>query len=164
MRSCCVAGALALTLLVSACWIEDTSNAKGGAAAAGLSSQIGRALEASARAWNAGHLDGFLDFYQRAPTTTYVGRGGLVTGYEEIRAHYAPLFEPGAERDSLRFDSLRTRRLGPLYALATARYTLYRNGMITSTGPFTLVLRRVEGGWRIIHDHSSADPEAQSSR
>jgi hypothetical protein len=75
-----------------------------------------------------------------------------------VRDRYAPLFEPGAERDSLRFSELQARQLGQRHGLATARYTLFRDGETASTGLFTLVLLQVEGRWRIIHDQSAADP------
>ena len=61
-------------------------------------------------------------------------------------------------RDSLRFERISGRPLGDDYALATARYILFRSGRVTASGPFTLVLWRSEDGWRIVHDQSSSDP------
>lgn len=115
-------------------------------------------LEESARAWNRGDLEGFMDDYLPSENTTYIGGGGLLTGVESIRARYAPLFEPGARRDSLRFEDVRVRRLAAVEAIATARWILRRNGTVTGSGPFTLVLRHTSAGWKIIHDHSSSDP------
>jgi len=115
-------------------------------------------LEESAGEWNRGELAGFMDDYVPSENTTYIGGGGLLTGYDAIRERYAPLFEPGAERDSLRFEDVRVRRLAAVEAIATARWILYRDGAVTGSGPFTLVLRHTSAGWRIIHDHSSSDP------
>lgn len=123
-----------------------------------LRSQVASMLAGAAAAWNRGDLEAFMADYERSPRTTYLGSTGLLVGWEAIRDRYAPLFVPGAERDSLRFEALRVRTLGQRYALATARYVLEREGEATGSGPFTLVLLRVEGRWRIIHDHSSADP------
>jgi hypothetical protein len=116
-----------------------------------LASQVESILRLSAEAWNAGDLDGFMVHY-------YIGGGGLRVGYDAIRERYAPDFEPGAARDSLRFESIRTRRLDQRFGIATARYVLHRDGATTSAGPFTLVLMQVEGAWKIIHDQSAADP------
>ena len=113
-------------------------------------------LGESAAAWNAGDLDGFLYWYRRGPTTTYIGSSGLLHGWDAIRARYAPTFEPDAARDSLRFEDLETRPLAPGLGLATARYVLFLGDSITSEGVFTLVLEETAEGWRIIHDHSSA--------
>jgi ketosteroid isomerase-like protein len=115
-------------------------------------------LEESAGEWNRGDFTGFMDDYVQSEHTTYIGGGGLLTGYESIRARYAPLFEPGAQRDSLRFEDVRVRRLAAVEAIATARWILHRNGTVTGSGPFTLVLRHTSDGWKIIHDHSSSDP------
>jgi uncharacterized protein (TIGR02246 family) len=112
-------------------------------------------LDRSADAWNAGDLDGFMRWYAPGPDATYIGRTGLIRGREAIRERYAPLFGPGAERDSLRFEGLEARPLGPDLGLATARYVLYQDDSTTAIGAFTLVLRRIDDGWRIIHDHSS---------
>lgn len=115
-------------------------------------------LDEQAAAWNAGDLDGFMASYDRAPTTTYIGSTGLIEGFDAIRRRYAPSFAPGADRDSLRFERLRTRQLDPRFGIVTARYVLFEEDSITSTGPFTLVMVRSEGEWRIVHDQSAADP------
>lgn len=117
--------------------------------------EIQALLEASARAWNAGDLEGFLITYARDSATTFLTSGGLTHGYDAIRARYAPRFEPGATRDSLRFADLHVRSLGPTHALVTARYVLRRGDAVTADGPFTVVLERRTEGWRMIHDHTS---------
>lgn len=118
-------------------------------------SAIDSMLDASAAAWNRGDLDGFMQSYLRDSSTTFLSAAGMGRGYEWIRNRYAPRFEPGAARDSLRFTDLEVRPLGPDYALATARYVLYRGDSTTATGPFTVVLRRTAEGWKMIHDHTS---------
>ena len=125
---------------------------------ADVQGSVERLLEESAGAWNRGELAGFMDDYVESANTTYIGSTGLLSGYESIRARYAPLFEPGAARDSLRFEDVRVRRLAAVEAIATARWILHRGDTITGSGPFTLVLRHTSGGWKIIHDHSSSDP------
>jgi ketosteroid isomerase-like protein len=147
-----------LGMALTGCRIERTTTPGQQDPAADVASHVEEILQLSAAAWNAGDLDGFMVHYERAPTTTYIGSGGLLIGFDAIHDRYAPEFEPEAERDSLRFESIRARPLDQLSALATARYVLHRDGETTSTGPFTLVLRRIEGDWKIIHDQSAADP------
>jgi len=119
---------------------------------------VEKMLVESAGAWNRGELAGFMDDYLESENTTYIGGGGLLTGYEAIHSRYASLFEPGVARDSLRFEGVRTRRLAAVEAIATARWILYQGDTVTGSGPFTLVLRHTSRGWKIIHDHSSSDP------
>lgn len=141
--------------------VSDTG--AGGEEDPALRTRIASMLEASAAAWNRGDLEAFMSDYERSTETTYIGSSGRLVGWEAIRDRYAPAFAPGAERDSLRFEALRVRQLGQRHALATARFVLHRDGRVTGSGPFTLVLLRVEGRWRIIHDHSSSDPPPAES-
>lgn len=152
---------------LAGCWVDRRpgGGAAGGTATEGpresnLWTQVTTALDSSAAAWNRGDLSGFMAPYLRSGAITYIGGPGLVVGHRSLRQRYAPLFRPGAERDSLRFADLSTRPLGEDHALATGRYVLHRRDSVTSHGYFSLVLRDVEGSWRIVHDHSS---EAEGS-
>ncbi len=120
-----------------------------------LHAAVDSLLDDSERAWNGGDLDGFLYWYKRGEETSFMGSDGPRYGWETIRSGYVSRFEPGASRDSLRFENLETRPLGPGLGLATARYVLSRGDSITSTGIFTLVLEETARGWRIVHDHSN---------
>lgn len=122
-----------------------------------LAEQVASLLDRQAAAWNAGDLDGFMSAYSPSPTTSYIGSTGLIEGFNGIRERYAPDFAEGAARDSLRFEGLRVREVDERVGVATARYVLEREGTITSTGPFTLVLLNVEGAWLIVHDQSAED-------
>ncbi len=144
---------LLLCLSAAACTFEVEVDAD-----ADVQTAVETMLSQSAIAWNDGRLDGFMDDYLESSNTTYIGVSGLIVGYEGIRERYAPLFEPGASRDSLEFTDVRVRRLAAIEAIATARWILSRDGTVTGSGPFTLVLRHTGNGWKIIHDHSSSDP------
>ena len=136
-------------------WLGGACVAEAPPAASDPTPAIDSMLTASAAAWNRGDLEGFMSTYLEDTTTTFLTASGLGQGYAWIRNRYAPRFEPGAARDSLRFTELRVRALGADHALATARYVLFRGDSTTATGPFTVVLRRTEAGWKMIHDHTS---------
>ncbi len=124
-----------------------------------LTRQIVSQLDRAARDWNRGDLDAFVSDYARESTTTFVDGRRARHGYDFIRNNYAPRFAPGARRDSLHFEEVQVRTLSPTLALVTARYILQRGGAISASGPFTLVMERRAEGWKILHDHSSGDPE-----
>ena len=124
-----------------------------------LTAELEAQFTRSAEAWTSGRLDDFMADYAQESTTTFVSGGNVERGYEWIRGHYAPLFEPGARRDSLRFERLVARPLAPGVAMVTARFILFRNDTITASGPFTLVMAKRANGWKILHDHTSSDPE-----
>ncbi len=125
---------------------------------AALTRVITAQLERSALDWNRGDLDGFLSDYAPESTTTFIDGRRSRDGIDFIRGNYAPRFSPGARRDSLHFEELKTRALGPALALVTARFILQRGSEVIASGPFTLVMERRTDGWKILHDHSSSDP------
>jgi ketosteroid isomerase-like protein len=120
-------------------------------------------LQASAASWNAGDLDGFMDDYWQSEELTFSGASGVTRGWENVRARYLQTYwAPGAARDSLSFEDIEIFALGTGHALALGRYVLSlpeEGREETSTGFFSLVLRMMDGGWKIVHDHTSATPE-----
>ena len=117
-----------------------------------------RQLNRAAGDWNRGDLEAFLSDYAPDSTTTFVDGFGSRRGFASIRENYAPRFSGQTRRDSLHFEEIETRALGPTFALVTARYILLRGGRTTASGPFTLVMEHRPEGWKILHDHSSSDP------
>lgn len=117
--------------------------------------EIAAMLERAAGDWNRGDLESFLGDYLPGDSTTYIGRAGVVRGVAAIRAVYAPRFAPGGVRDSLSFERLEVHMLAPDLANTIAFYVLSRGDSTIARGPTSLVMRRVAGRWRILHDHSS---------
>ena len=145
--------ALPWALLVAACRV-GAPPADDPALAGRLTAQLLR----SADDWNRGDLERFMSDYARDSTTSFVEGGHVRRGWDYIHSRYAPRFGPGAQRDSLRFEEVAVRPLGPDHALLTARFVLFRGGQTTASGPFSLVLERQAAGWKILHDHTSSDP------
>ena len=116
-------------------------------------------LDNAAANWNRGNLDAFVSDYLPGPGTTFIGSRGVMRDLAAIRAAYAPRFAPGATRDSLSFEILDVDPLAPDVLNAIATYTLTRHvgarDSVTARGPTSLVMRRVNGRWQIVHDHSS---------
>jgi ketosteroid isomerase-like protein len=56
---------------------------------------------------------------------------------------------------TLSFTELEFRPLSPLYIMAVGRFQLERGGDAPH-GRFTLIFRRTNAGWRIVHDHTSS--------
>ncbi len=141
----------AAVLILAACTVPD-------APPADPTATVQQLLESSADAWNRGDLEGFVGDYARDSGTTFMAGGTVQYGFDWIYGNYSGWWDLGDERDSLRFESVAARALGSDHILATARFVLFRGDSVTASGPFTLVWRRIEGEWKIIHDHTSTDP------
>jgi uncharacterized protein (TIGR02246 family) len=119
------------------------------------SNEITEMMQESARAWTRGDLEGFMASYEDSPATTYVTPKLVVHGRDAIRDRYAPRFVPGARHDALTFENVEVDLLAPDIANVIGYYRLIRGDSTTAYGPTSLVMRRRDGKWRIIHDHSS---------
>ena len=117
--------------------------------------EIAEMMQQSARAWTRGDLDAFMDSYEAGNATTFVTSRGVLRGRDAIHDSYAPRFVPGAMHDALSFENMEVDLLAPDVANVIAYYRLTRGDSTTSRGPTSLVMRRRDGHWRIIHDHSS---------
>jgi uncharacterized protein (TIGR02246 family) len=112
-------------------------------------------LDHGAQSWDRGDLDAFVSDYLPDTETTFITKTGVLHGIAAIRNVYAARFAPGARRDSLHFQNVEVDVLGPDLVNTIAWYVLTRGDSITARGPTSLVMRRVSGRWRIVHDHSS---------
>ena len=155
-----VLAAFAATLAVLACTRtaghQSTPLAATSAAdSARMQSEIASMMARSAASWNRGDLDAFMQDYAPGSGTTFVGRNSFLHGRQEIRDVYAARFAPGGTRDSLSFQGLQVHPVAPDVAYTMAWYVLMRGDSVTARGPTTLLMRKADGRWRIVHDHSS---------
>ena len=135
------------------------AEAQSGAAASGRRPEavIEAVLRAHMAAWNEGDLEAFMQGYWRDPAVRFVSGDTVVTGWRQTMARYKERYGDGGRKDmgDLSFERLDVEMLSSDLALVVGGYRLDRDGE-TSTGAFTLVMRRIGGLWRIVHDHSSS--------
>jgi beta-aspartyl-peptidase (threonine type) len=114
-------------------------------------------LDAQVEAWNRGDLEGFMSGYWRSPELVFCSGGTVTRGWEETLARYRARYQSeGREMGRLRFDAVEVLPLGEDAALARGAYRLHMRDGKEPHGLFTLVLRRLDGAWRIVHDHTSS--------
>ncbi len=120
---------------------------------ADVAAEVTTEFQQSVAYWNAGNLDGFLEIY--AESATFALPESLLVGRRAIREFYAPNFAPRASRLELSFEQIDVAVLAPDAVLVRGIYRNRDNGQVVRRGTTTLIMRRVGGPWRIIHDHSS---------
>jgi len=117
--------------------------------------QIEHMMTEAAGAWNRGDLDRFVADYAPDTTTTFIGSRGIMRGRAAIRAAYAPRFSAPGKQDSLSFENIEVDSLAPDALNVIAYYRLSRGDSTIARGPTSLVMRKIGGVWKIVHDHSS---------
>jgi ketosteroid isomerase-like protein len=117
-------------------------------------------LTAQQDAWNQGDLDEFLVGYWRSPDLTFSGSSGISRGWDGVLARYKKNYPDRAAMGQLDFSNLEFHFLGKDAALVLGHWHLKRDKGDVG-GVFSLVWQRFPEGWRIVHDHTSADEPAK---
>jgi uncharacterized protein (TIGR02246 family) len=113
----------------------------------------------SVDAWNSGDLERFMDAYEASPETTFVG-AEVAKGTAAVLARYRRDYPDQDHMGRTEFSELEARPLSDDLAIVTGRYRLERSEEYggPAHGIFTLVMRKSDDGWRIIHDQSARLP------
>jgi ketosteroid isomerase-like protein len=117
--------------------------------------QIRAVLTEQQAAWNRGDIPAFLQGYWNSPELTFAGSDGIVRGYDGLLERYRKTYPDKARMGALEFAGLEIRSLGTDSALVLGHWHLKRT-VGDAGGVFSLVFHRFPVGWRIIHDHTSA--------
>lgn len=115
---------------------------------------ISAILTEQVAAWNRGDLKAFMATYWNSPELTFSAGGQTTRGWQATFDRYARRY-PAGNMGKLHFDGLEVSLLGSEAAFVLGNWHLEQDGK-KMQGNFTLVLRRVEGKWLIVHDHSSS--------
>jgi hypothetical protein len=124
--------------------------------AQGVDAALRGLLAAQAADWNRGDIDAFMRGYWNSPEITFAGTSGISRGWQTVLDHYHKNYPDRATMGHLDFGEIEITPLGNDAALILGRWHLSRDAGPVG-GIFTLVARRFPEGWRIIHDHTSAD-------
>jgi len=123
------------------------------------SEDVRAVLAQSQQAWNRGDLAAFASYYDDSPETTYVGRDVVRGGVQAILARYRKAYPTREAMGTLTFSNIAVRMLAPDLSLVTGEFHLERTAASggNAAGHYTLILRKTPSGWKIIHDHTSAN-------
>jgi len=119
--------------------------------------QIRSVLQAQQDAWNRGDIDGFMNGYARSVSTVFISEDTVRRGWQIVRDRYRKKYSSRAKMGTLTFFDLEITLLSSDSAIASGRWKLKRAND-QPHGRFTLILKRLPEGWRIVHDHTSAAP------
>jgi beta-aspartyl-peptidase (threonine type) len=113
-------------------------------------------LDQQVAAWNRGDLKGYMQGYWHSPELTFFAGSHESAGWEPAYQRYrAAYLGKDKEMGHLTFIHVRITELGPEAGLVRGGWQLTMKDGSKRSGLFTVVLKKVNAGWRIIHDHSS---------
>jgi ketosteroid isomerase-like protein len=132
---------LSLVLVIPAAHADETA--------------IRKVLDDQVAAWNKGDLDAFMAGYWNSPELTFISGKDLTRGYQATLERYKKKYQAdGKEMGKLAFTDLVVTPLAADVALVTGKWELTLSKEIVG-GRYTLVVKKLPEGWRIVHDHTS---------
>lgn len=121
-------------------------------------SAIKRTLAAQAEAWNRGDIPGFMEGYWKSDKLRFASGGSITHGWQTTLERYLKRYPDQATMGTLTFTDHEVTQLAPDAALVFGKWELQRAND-KPWGLYTLVLRKLDGRWLIVSDHTSSADE-----
>lgn len=118
--------------------------------------QITNILTSQTKAWNDGDLEKFMETYWKSDKLTFSSRGKTKYGWQATLDNYRKNYAPPKEMGKLHFDHLEVMMIEASSALVLGHWHLRMKNDEKLDGNFSLVVKKINGAWKIIHDHSSS--------
>jgi len=111
-------------------------------------------MDQQQRCWNEGNLDCFMKGYLPSDSLMFIGKNGIVYGYQNTLERYRKSYPDRTSMGQLNFNIIQLNQLSSEYYSMIGKWTLKRSTDILE-GYFSLIFKKVNGEWFIIKDHSS---------
>src|SRR5262245_838659 len=147
--------ALSRSFLASGSWLASATVAWADPPA-DAAKAIEQVLRQQADDWNKGDIAAFMEHYWKSDELTFSSGGQTTRGWQATKDNYLKRYPTRQQMGKLTFSKLEITLLGSDAALVLGQWQLARE--MPLGGNFSLVLRRMEGRWLIIHDHTSRAP------
>ncbi len=116
---------------------------------------IRHVLDSQVAAWNKGDLKGFMTTYWNSPELVFFSGKDVTKGWQGTYDRFQKRYQTeGREMGKLTFHDIEIEPLGPDAGFVRARFELVTSKDKTG-GLFTLLVKKLPEGWRIVHDHTS---------
>jgi ketosteroid isomerase-like protein len=123
-----------------------------------VKSAVEQVLHTQQEAWNRHDLEGFMAGYWNSPDLTFFSGPHETSGWQGALERYQKTYQgDGKEMGKLEFSGLRVEPVENEAAFVRGAWRLTMSDGKTPHGLFTLIFRKFPEGWRIIHDHTSAE-------
>ena len=107
-----------------------------------------------AKDWSNGNIEGFMEGYIKSNDLKFVGSKGITYGWEQTLENYKKGYPTKEHMGILTFNLLEFDQLAKNVFLVIGEFHLKRT-VGDANGMFSIILKRIDGKWKIIADHSS---------
>lgn len=120
--------------------------------------EIRTVLNAQVAAWNAGSIEHFMEGYAQSDSLRFASDGTVTYGWKPMLERYKKSYTTKEQMGMLQFSKISITVVADDAALAFGEWHLQRKHD-SPHGLFTLLFRKLNGVWRIVHDHTSSAKE-----
>ncbi len=115
---------------------------------------IRQLLHEQTQSWNRGDIETFMNTYWKSDSLMFIGKTGVTFGWTNTLNNYKKGYPDTIAMGKLSFDILSVMRLSADYFYVVGKWHL-RRSIGDLSGHYTLILKKINGDWVIISDHSS---------
>ena len=105
--------------------------------------------------WNRGDIDAFMQDYWQSDSLMFIGKNGVVYGWKATLDRYKRTYPDKATMGTLKFDIQKIDFHSKTVCWVLGKWHLTRPEKGDIGGYFTLILKKIEGKWLIVSDHTS---------
>ncbi|MCP4377979.1 MAG: nuclear transport factor 2 family protein [bacterium] len=119
-----------------------------------IKSEILTVMNQQAKDWTARDFEGFMEGYHNSKDLRFAHPHGITRGWQTVMDRY----KSGPKKSSLTFSDVDITCISSDAALVFGRFHNHYEDKSYLTGLYTLLMRKIDGKWKIVHDHSSDLP------
>lgn len=122
------------------------------------SAAVRKVLDDQVAAWNRGDLRAYMQGYWNSPELTFFAGAKVTKGWQQTLDRYIAGYQTGGRQmGHLEFRNLEIQLLTPDTAFVRGQFHLKMKDGKQPHGLFTLLVKKLPEGWRVVHDHSSGE-------
>ncbi len=116
---------------------------------------IENVLAHQTKLWNNGDIPGFMEYYQKAEDLKFISKNGVTNGWSATLNRYLTTYPDSDTMGKLKFDIIEIDVTSGKTAWILGKWNLERTKLENIGGYFTLLLKKINGKWLIVRDHTS---------
>lgn len=116
---------------------------------------VKKVLDDQVVAWNKGDVEGYMKGYWQSEDLTFYSGGTVTKGWKATLERYRKNYTvAGKKMGTLTFADVEVTLISETHAVVLGKWKL--TGLDEPAGGlYTLIVKKLPEGWRIVHDHTS---------
>jgi ketosteroid isomerase-like protein len=105
--------------------------------------------------WNQGKIEAFMEYYQKSEDLKFIGKNGITKGWIATLERYLKSYPNREAMGQLTFQILEVDITDGKTAWVLGKWDLQRPKLGNLGGHFTLLMKKINGKWLVLRDHTS---------